>query len=73
VAFTLLASEIGISLKHTSQETVSGSIGLFCSVILNHEIGKIFTQGIYTGGFPASGNIQFEYSGMQFWSCMPVL
>ena len=39
----------------------------------NHEIGKILTQGIYTGGFPASGNIQFEYSGMQFWSCMPVL
>lgn len=34
MAFTLLASEIGISLKHTSQETLSGSVGFFCSVIL---------------------------------------
>jgi len=34
VDFTLLAWEIGISLKHTSQETVSGSVGFFCSVIL---------------------------------------
>ena len=39
----------------------------------NYEMGKILTQGIYTGGFPAIGNIQIEYSGMQFWSRMPVI
>lgn len=39
----------------------------------NYEIGRILTQSLYTGGFPTTGNFQMEYSGMQFWSCMPVI
>lgn len=39
----------------------------------NYEIGRILTQSLYTGGFPTAGNFQMEYSGMQFWSCMPVI
>lgn len=39
----------------------------------NYEMAKVLTQGIYIGGFPSVGNIQIEYSGMQFWSRMPVI
>lgn len=35
-------------------------------------IGRIFMYGLYTGGFPSSGNIVMEYSGCQIWDSMPV-
>ena len=35
--------------------------------------GRIFFYGLYTGGFPSSGNIVMEYSGCQIWDSMPVV
>lgn len=34
--------------------------------------GRIFFYGLYTGGFPSSGNIVMEYSGCQIWDSMPL-
>ena len=34
--------------------------------------GRIFFYGLYTGGFPSSGNIVMEYSGCQIWDSMPI-
>ena len=34
--------------------------------------GRIFLYGLYTGGFPSSGNIVMEYSGCQIWDSMPI-
>lgn len=31
-------------------------------------VGRLYFFGLYTGGFPASGNIQIEYGNLMFWS-----
>lgn len=34
--------------------------------------GRIFFYGLYTGGFPSTGNTVLEYSGCQIWDSMPL-
>lgn len=34
--------------------------------------GRIFFYGLYTGGFPSSGNTVLEYSGCQIWDSIPL-
>lgn len=66
---------VQILIVNLSKNTIALSgqkSGVAMKGYYNYEMARIYTHAIYTGGWPSSGNIQFEYSDFQFWSRPPL-